>query len=187
VTTLPEPSRRALLLLVASAAALVLGVLEIVPGITALFVGAALAAIAGCAALAAAIERARARAWADGQIDAGVRLRSNRIVAERIRELTSRRERLMLAGSLRSLARSLERSIVLTASPVNRPAARPQRAALLALADRLSALDRPLDPRGVLLVERLLRDPNGPLYDRARAEDLRSTLETAHRALESRR
>ncbi len=92
----------------------------------------------------------------------------------------------MLAASLDGLVGDLEGPWALTASPVNFAAARTQVPLLRRLSDRLADLDRPVSARGVLLVEQLLTDGFGPLYERERAGELRPALITAFRALEAR-
>jgi hypothetical protein len=58
------------------------------------------------------------------------------------------------------------------------------RAQLLELAARLCDLSRPVAPRGVLLVDRLLYDGAGALYGRAAPNRLRAETEQALAALE---
>ena len=57
-------------------------------------------------------------------------------------------------------------------------------AQLLELASRLCDLDRPVMPRGVLLVERLLADTSGPLFSRGGTRLLALELTRTRRALE---
>ena len=89
-----------------------------------------------------ALRRARERAAADSWI---VQRRhafsTNPIVLDRIVELTSERERMRLAGSLRGAVRDAER-IGISASPLNRRAVSECARELTALADRLADLDR---------------------------------------------
>jgi hypothetical protein len=73
-----------------------------------------------------------------------------------------------------------------TASPMNRIAVRAESETLLALAGRLADLERPVAARSVVLLERLLLEPSGPLYDRELADDLPAYLDCALEALEPR-
>jgi hypothetical protein len=57
---------------------------------------------------------------------------------------------------------------------------------LLTVASRLADLERPVAPRGVVFIERLLVDGSGPLYDRELVDDLPVFLDTALDALEPR-
>jgi hypothetical protein len=61
---------------------------------------------------------------------------------------------------------------------------RANRAGLLDLASRLFAVERPVQPRGVLLVERLLVDGSGPLYGRNDPVRLRLAVRKARAALD---
>ena len=54
------------------------------------------------------------------------------------------------------------------------------------MAARLADLERPVAARGVVLLERLLIDGSGPLYDRDRVDEFGSTLDTILDALEPR-
>lgn len=92
-------------------------------------------------------------------------------------ELTRPRERKALARALRNLLRSLELPPAVLPTPVNRPALRRNRRAVEALARRLAEVDRPVRPRGVLLVRQLLGgSPHSPLYDVEAAGELHATL-----------
>ena len=71
-----------------------------------------------------------------------------------------------------------------SASPVNRPAVRAHSEALLSIASRLADLSRGVAARGVILVDRLLVDGSGPLYDRSLAGELTFYLATVLAALE---
>jgi hypothetical protein len=104
----------------------------------------------------------------------------------RAEELTTTKNRLDLAHSLRSLVRDASLRYLPTASPVNRVAVRAESDAFLALAGRVADLERPVAPRGVVLLERLLVEPSGPLYDRELIDDLPRYLDTARAALEPR-
>jgi hypothetical protein len=114
-----------------------------------------------------------ARRWLDGRhrrtaadtcILRGLRSPARSTYAWRIEELTSARERRLLARSLRRLVSELSPNRLPGAIPLNRAAVRPHGARLLALAERLEALDRPVSPAGVLQVHRLLCEPDSSLY-----------------------
>jgi hypothetical protein len=90
-------------------------------------------------------------------------------VAWRAAELTSTRERKLLARSLRGVVIEVSNMSLPGVSPLNRVALRPHTRELKALADRLADLDTPVDAAGVIRIQRLLTDPDGPLY--ARAQD----------------
>jgi hypothetical protein len=107
-------------------------------------------------------------------------------LAWRAEELVTPKNRLELAHSLRSLVRESAARYLPSASPVNRAAVRGESETLLALAARLADVHRAVAARGVLLVDRLLVDGSGPLYDRARVDELPVYLERALTALEPR-
>jgi hypothetical protein len=125
----------------------------------------------------------KAARWA---ADTELSLRSNPPLrlAWRVEELVATKHRLDLAHSLRSLVRDASPRYLAAASPVNRVAVRAETDALLALADRLSDLERPVSARGVVVIERLLVDSSGPLYDRERVDELPPYLDSALAALE---
>jgi len=86
--------------------------------------------------------------------------------AWRVAELTSRRERRLLAHSVRDIVPEISAGRLPGASPLNRAALRPYRSELIALADRLDDLDRPVSAAGVLAVRHLLTSPGSALYAR---------------------
>jgi hypothetical protein len=107
-------------------------------------------------------------------------------LAWRVDELVSTKNRMDLAHSLRSLVRDSAPRYLPSASPVNRLAVRAEAETLLTLASRLSDLGGPVAARGVLLVDRLLVEGSGPLYDRERIDELPVYLDAALAALEPR-
>jgi hypothetical protein len=107
-------------------------------------------------------------------------------LAWRVEELVGTKNRLDLAHSVRSLVRDARPSYLPSASPFNRLVVRAESDALLAVAARLADLERPVAARGVVLLERLLTDGSGPLYDRERADEFGPTLDTILEALEPR-
>ena len=130
-------------------------------------------------------ELAAARRAADAEL-IGARLPSPRL-AWRTNELVGDGHRLRLAASIADVVHDSESRYLPGASPLNRGAARTEVAALLGLGSRLADTQRPVRPRGVLLVERLLTDSRSPLYARERSAKLRAAIEEAAAALEDTR
>ena len=92
---------------------------------------------------------------------------------------TTPRVRRRLARSVRGVVPKLSASRLPGASPLNRVALRPCCAELLAIADRLDDLDRPVAPVGIRAVRRLLTEPGSALYARDGLDprfELRSVL-----------
>lgn len=172
---LPRPGRAALPLL---ALALVALALEADPPLR--LVGAAATC---CFAIAAAVRALRARAelrrirrTADRLILADTdAFEGSEIVRWRIEELVA-------SGSLASLSRELAGTLhrlrpglLPSASPLRRVEARRDEELLRQLDTRL--LDgRPVGARGVLLLQRLLREPDSPLYESAHEQELGPAL-----------
>jgi hypothetical protein len=127
-----------------------------------------------------ALRNARRRADAELLV---TRLPSPRL-AWRTEELVADDNRVGLGRSLTDVVHSADERLLPSASPLNRTSIRALRAQLLELAARLFDLPRPVAPRGVLLVERLLYDGSGPLYSRSAANRLRTEVEEALAALE---
>jgi hypothetical protein len=105
-------------------------------------------------------------------------------LAWRAAELVVPKRRMQLARSLRGLVRDADSRYLPNAAPINRRAVRAVSGDLLAVAHRLADLENPIAPRGVLLVERLLLDSDGPMYDRERARELFAAVDEAAAALE---
>jgi hypothetical protein len=105
-------------------------------------------------------------------------------LAWRSAELTAGSRRLELAGELRQLVDAADARYLPNASPIDRAAVRAETETLLALAARLCDLERPVSPRGILALERLLRDNDGPLYAAAGPETLARALAEVTQALE---
>jgi hypothetical protein len=98
-------------------------------------------------------------------------------LAWRTEELVADGNRLRLGTEVADVVHAASGRLLPGASPLNRVAVRADRACLLELASRLCALDRPVQPRGILLVERLLQDPRSPLYaDGGLARDVQLAL-----------
>ncbi len=112
-----------------------------------------------------ASERGKRRAVADEWIALG----HDGLAARygwRLEELRSPRERKLLAGSLRSVVREVGARPTYVRSLINRRALFPHRGLLVALANRLADLERPVSASGVVAVQRLLTLPHSPLYAR---------------------
>lgn len=107
-------------------------------------------------------------------------------LAWRVEELVATKNRLDLAHSLRSLVRDAQPKYLPSASPFNRLAVRAESDRLNDVASRLADLERPVAARGVVLLDRLLTDGSGPLYDREVGDDLGPTLDRILDALEPR-
>jgi hypothetical protein len=75
--------------------------------------------------------------------------------------------RIQLGRSLIDVVHAADERLLPGASPLNRNSVRARRAELLQLASRLCDLSRPVAPRGVLLVDRLLSDGSSSLFSRA--------------------
>ncbi len=179
---LPRSSRYSAL------ASLVLGLAAggVVPTRPALGVGVGVAAIGLAYLLGEARTAARRRREADELLLALPTATPPPKLAWRARELTAPRYRQVLARSLRRLVDRAAEPAVLSSMPVNRRVVWPNRKALVALADRLAAVDRPVHPRGVVLVRELITDGlHSPLYDDD-ADGLREALERTRRAIEPR-
>ena len=137
------------------------------------------------------IERLRARRALRAQraaadTDLARRDRPPLRLAWRVEELVSTKNRLDLAHSLRSLVRDAGPSYLPSASPFNRLVVRAESDQLRAVAARLADLERPVAARGVVLLDRLLTDGSGPLYDREAVDDFGPTLDLILVTLEPR-
>ena len=88
-------------------------------------------------------------------------------LAWRTEELVAEDRRIQLGRSLIDVVHAADERLLPGASPLNRNSVRARRAELLQLAARLCDLSRPVAPRGVLLVDRLLSDGSSSLFSRA--------------------
>ncbi len=105
-------------------------------------------------------------------------------LAWRSHELVDDAHRLMLGRGVTHVVHASDERFLPSASPLDRGAVRACRSQLLELASRLCDLDRPVMPRGVLLVERLLADTSGPLFARTGTRLLVLELKRTRAALE---
>ena len=87
-------------------------------------------------------------------------------LAWRTEELVAEDRRIQLGRSLIDVVHAADERLLPGASPLNRNSVRARRAELLQLASRLCDLSRPVAPRGVLLVDRLLSDGSCSLFGR---------------------
>ena len=122
-----------------------------------------------------------ARQRADAEL-VSARLPSPRL-AWRTAELVDADNRVELSRSLTAIVHAADERLLPSASPIDRNAVRGARAQLLSLASHLCDLSRPVTPRGVLIVERLLVDGSGPLYQRGSSNRLRLAVADADAAL----
>jgi hypothetical protein len=161
---LPRPGRAALPLVVLALVALVL--------VAAPDLRLAGVAAAGCFVLAAVVRAGRARTElrmvrrsADRLIlaDANAAEGSD-IVRWRTLELVAPESREVLARELQRTLRTSDPARLPSASPLRRGVARRHGELLQRVEERM--LDgRPVTARGILLLQRLLREPGSPLYD----------------------
>jgi len=105
------------------------------------------------------------------------------LLAWRAQELTSERNRIILARHARRFVAELGDPRC-RAYAVNRPAMRAHHRSLVELVERLEDGNRPVSPIGVVLTQRLLGDGAGPFFNAARADELGPALVAALTALE---
>ncbi|HEX6699728.1 MAG TPA: hypothetical protein VF101_03280 [Gaiellaceae bacterium] len=183
----PRPLRSALPFLLLCLAGLALAAAPDVPW-------AAGAATGGLFLLAAAVRGGRAehelrllRQQADRALLRGIApAHRSALVAWRADELTGDAHRLSVAAGVDRLLRDLDPAKLPGASPLNRVVARGQIDLIHRLRARLADLGAPVEARGVLMTEWLLRDATSPLYDRGRADSLPQALARTIAALEPR-
>jgi len=127
--------------------------------------------------------------WFAGQVDrelaAGLSPRAGSVVERRAAQLTGARNRRRVAAGLERVRRDGVRdplSLTAVVSP-DRHEVRAAQAVLTALSLRL-AEDRPVHPRGMAMLQLLLTDGTGPLYEPVGAGSLGSHLRAAAAALE---
>ena len=120
-----------------------------------------------------------ARRSADEQLLAS-RLPSPRL-AWRVAELVSDERRVELGRALADVVHAADERLLPNAKPLNRGAVRECRAQLLELASCLFDKERTVSPRGMVLVEQLLR--TGALYGEGPVRKLRLELAQIREAL----
>jgi len=141
--------------------------------------GSALAAAAG-AWTWSIVARAQLRDRADRFIATGAgEAPAAAVLAERRAELVGRKERRMLAATLRRAVASAEKPPVRSARvPLDAAAVRAERAQIERLAAALSATDVPISARGVARTSLLITDAMSPLYGRGGDELHRRLVQT---------
>jgi hypothetical protein len=98
--------------------------------------------------------------------------------AWRAEQLTSPRERRMLAGTLRLIERSAYERGRGRYRPLHLPAVRENRESLELLADTLETVDEPVTPAGMLRVVDLVTDGAGPLWGATKDAPLGDAIAT---------
>lgn len=180
---LPRPGRAALPLVALALAALVLEADPAlrIPGVAA---AACFAAAAGVRVVRGRVELGRIRRSADRLILADVvGQEGSEIVRWRVHELVAPASRRGLARELDGTLRRLDRGRLPSASPLRRVVARRDEDLLRRLGERM--LDgRPVTARGVILLQRLLREPGSPLYDASSERELSRALASVAMELE---
>jgi hypothetical protein len=102
-------------------------------------------------------------------------------------EIGSVDHRRFVARQLHRFARMGDQRMLITAVPVHLETLRPNTHELDAIAHVVEQTDRPLPPRGLVLLEDLLRNGDeSPLYQPASPEELGQALHDVHDALERR-
>ena len=138
------------------------------------------ALVSGSAALSAARrtrELARRRRAADAVIGSMPDRWLPQDVSWRVDELTAPGNRRQLARQLHVLAGMAHQSVLLTSVPVSPSTLRPNGEALAAMAGLVADVERPLAPRGIVMLEDLLDGSGGsPLYRPAQADELGRAL-----------
>jgi hypothetical protein len=134
------------------------------------------------------LARVRARRDADAWLRVSDGRREDHpAFAWRAAELTARRERRILARSLRGIAAEATAPRAMpSASPLDRRGVAPHAAGISELADRVGDCDRPVSAAGILLVRDLLTNGTGPLYTGGHVADLPNALARIRSTLEVR-
>jgi hypothetical protein len=151
-------------------------------------------AIAGAVVLLGAVrtrqvigERERRRKLADDWLLWGAAVRpSSQLLTWRANELTSRRLRTSLARTLARIEREATGAVRPGALPLNESALRDHSSLVHDLAARVGDRSRPVTVIGLLLVDRLLRDPWSPVYSVVPEDELVHSLRHALDALDGR-
>jgi hypothetical protein len=145
-----------------------------------------LASLAGggvVGAVRAQWRRGRRRALADEWLRWGAAPREeSRLLGPRAEELTSAKSRRALAKVCRRYVAEI-RDPPCRAYAVNRVALREHVGSLARLGARLSDLSRPASPHSILFAREVV-DGSGPLFNRARADELGPAITRALRALD---
>ncbi len=185
ISPVPSPLAAGRPLYALAAGVLASGAAGLVPEADALFLGALCATAGALRSLAELRRLRRLREAASRELVLGGRPDFSPLLSWRAEEVASRSNRRLLARGLHEIVLEVQGRIPTRFSIVNREAARREADVIEELARRLDEPGRPVSPRGLLLVEALLRDGRSPLYVRERAGDLRPSLEQCLRALEA--
>jgi hypothetical protein len=141
--------------------------------------------VSAVAPIRAVMELGRRRRAADEWLLWGaVAHPSSPLLSARAAELTSRKTRSTLAQSLRRVRRDVAEDTVSPLVRLNRRSIRRNLGLVDALQERLDDDSRPVDPRGMLLVQRLITVPRSPLYARDADDELARALGEALAALD---
>jgi hypothetical protein len=180
LTPLAETARHAL-------AAAVLGLT--VTGVVPVPLGVALAALASGSAVAQMVRRQRDLAHRRASADALLAAVPGTRVPERLRwrasELTAPEHRREVAHQLERLSRMAGQPFLLTSIPVFPSTLRPNRSGLASVAEIVGHVERPVTPRGMLLLETLLGDAGpSPLYRPRHAAELERVLLRVRQVIE---
>jgi hypothetical protein len=134
-------------------------------------------------------DSSRRRRAANALLRTGVKVHpQSDLLVRRAAELTSHRNRRILARSLNGVVREIERPPLVTAAPLNRRGLRPHLELVRELAERLAELERPVTPQGMVLVEELLTDGYAsPLYLGGAEEEVPVAIKRCLQALDSER
>src|SRR5262249_37018995 len=132
-------------------------------------------------------EREHRRKLADDWLLWGAAVRpSAQLLTWRANELTSRRQRASLARGLVRIEREATGEVRPGPPPLNEIALRDHSHPLVDLTAHPRAPSRPVTATGLLLVDRLLRDPWSPIYSVVPEDQLVDSLQLALDALEGR-
>jgi hypothetical protein len=123
--------------------------------------------------------------WLDRRLASGASPDESPALRRRARKLTSKRKRCALAVSVSRLVDEADQPATpLTAAvPIQRRAIRACRPLLTMVAEDLEDTNLPVQPKGVALVQQLLRDGASPVYAPLGERALEEALRRAHAAL----
>lgn len=144
-----------------------------------------LVSVAASQAVRVTVDRHRRRLAADRRLLSEMRSSASLAFGWRARELTTARRRRRLARNLQHIEREVCGEALPGPLPLNKRAIRAHLALLRALRERLEDRNRPVTARGVLLVERLLRERRSPLHAYLPAEVLAEALRAALAAVDN--
>lgn len=170
-----------------SAVVLLAALAGVVPERAGLLAGAVFAGFGAVSQLRRSHQEEERREAADRLLQDVPGLRIPDAVQWRADELVDPRERRSLSRALTGLLRDVEGPPTTMLLPANRRAVRANRDVIRALAARLAATDRPIDPAGAARVRLLLVRSGSPLYDPEGEEEIHHQLVVALRTIEPRR